>query len=91
MDLSVGSALGWVALGLAVGVLGRLVPGHEAMGWVGSLLAAVAGAVVGGLVAYVLKLSADPYSPAGWIVSVISAALALAFYHSAVTVRRRPV
>jgi uncharacterized membrane protein YeaQ/YmgE (transglycosylase-associated protein family) len=88
MGFIAGTAIGWVLLGLAVGALGRLVAGHVPMSWAGSLLAAIAGALAGGLVAAVLRLGTDPYSPAGWIVAIIAAALSLAAYHSAVVVRR---
>jgi uncharacterized membrane protein YeaQ/YmgE (transglycosylase-associated protein family) len=87
MDFMVNSVLGWVILGLIVGACAwLLVP--DPSGWVGSLVVAVIGSVVGGLIAYALRVGADPYSPAGWIMSVMGAALALATYHSTAGIRR---
>ncbi|HEY1375248.1 MAG TPA: GlsB/YeaQ/YmgE family stress response membrane protein [Gemmataceae bacterium] len=89
MELSFAAVLGWVALGLVVGVLARLVlPGADPMGWFATVFLGVVGAFVGGLLAYSLRLGADPHSPAGWILSVIGAVVALGVYQSAVA--RRP-
>jgi uncharacterized membrane protein YeaQ/YmgE (transglycosylase-associated protein family) len=46
---------GWLAIGLLAGALARLiVPGRDPMGWLGTLLLGLAGALVGGLLAGLL-------------------------------------
>ncbi len=88
MDLTINSAFTWMGLGLFIGISAAfLVPGHDPWGRVGTAFVAVVGSVLGGLIAYALRLGADPYSPAGWIVSVMGAALAMAAYHSNARIR----
>jgi uncharacterized membrane protein YeaQ/YmgE (transglycosylase-associated protein family) len=61
-------ALSWVASGLLVGVIVRLLPPWRGRGWVAALLLAIAGALAGGLGATVLGLGGlvglDPRSAA---------------------------
>jgi uncharacterized membrane protein YeaQ/YmgE (transglycosylase-associated protein family) len=43
--------LWWALVGLAIGLLGRLVvPGATPIGWLGTILAGIAGAILGGVV-----------------------------------------
>ncbi len=43
--------LWWALVGLAIGLLGRLiVPGRTPIGWLGTILAGIAGAILGGVV-----------------------------------------
>jgi uncharacterized membrane protein YeaQ/YmgE (transglycosylase-associated protein family) len=89
MSLTASAALGWVVVGLVMGVLARAaVPGHAPLAWLDALVVGCLGAVAGGLAATALKLGADPSSPAGWMLSVMGAAAALVVYHAAVLVRR---
>jgi len=76
------SILGWIIFGLIAGAIARLlVPGRDPMGWIATILLGIVGSVVGGMIAYALKLGTDPYQPAGWIFSIIGAIVALLIYH----------
>jgi uncharacterized membrane protein YeaQ/YmgE (transglycosylase-associated protein family) len=47
--------LGWIIVGLIIGALGRLVlPGPRPIGWLRTIVAGIAGAIAGGLLADVL-------------------------------------
>jgi uncharacterized membrane protein YeaQ/YmgE (transglycosylase-associated protein family) len=83
------SILGWILFGLIVGVIARLlVPGRDPMGWIATILLGIIGSVVGGLIAYALKLGTDPYQPGGWILSIIGAVIALLGYYWLTGTRR---
>jgi len=76
------SILGWILFGLIAGAIARLlIPGRDPMGWIATILLGIVGSVVGGLIAYALKLGTDPYQPAGWILSIIGAVIALLGYY----------
>ncbi|AGA30393.1 GlsB/YeaQ/YmgE family stress response membrane protein [Singulisphaera acidiphila] len=73
------SLLGWIVFGLIAGGIARLLhPGQDAMGTLGTLMLGVTGSLLGGGLAYVLKLGTSPYQPAGWIFSIIGAIILLA-------------
>ena len=50
-----------------------LHPGYEALGWGGTIVLGIVGSLVGGGLAYLLRLGTSPYEPAGWIMSIIGA------------------
>lgn len=76
----IGAVIGWVVFGLVAGAIARLLhPGPDAMGMGGTIMLGVAGSLVGGGIAYLLKLATTPYSPAGWIFSIIGAIILLSF------------
>jgi uncharacterized membrane protein YeaQ/YmgE (transglycosylase-associated protein family) len=73
-----GSVLGWIIFGLIAGTIARFLhPGYDRMGLVGTIILGVLGSVVGGGIAYLLRLGTTPYEPAGWILSVLGAILLL--------------
>lgn len=49
------------------------------MGWFSTMLLGVTGSLVGGGLAWVLRLGTTPYEPAGWILSILGAILLLVF------------
>jgi uncharacterized membrane protein YeaQ/YmgE (transglycosylase-associated protein family) len=52
LDIDIGSILGYILIGLIVGLLARLlVPGRDAIGLLGTLVLGVVGAVLGGWLA----------------------------------------
>jgi uncharacterized membrane protein YeaQ/YmgE (transglycosylase-associated protein family) len=52
IDTDIGSILGYVVIGLIVGVLARLlVPGRDPIGFFGTLIVGIVGAVLGGWLA----------------------------------------
>lgn len=76
----IGSLIGWVILGLVAGFLGRaLHPGRDSMGILSTIMLGVVGSLLGGGLAYVLKLGTGPYEPGGWILATIGAIVLLAF------------
>jgi len=89
-DIAGTSILGWIVFGLIVGALARfLIPGRDPMGWVATILLGIMGSVVGGLLAYALKLGTEPYAPASWVMSVLGAIAALLVYHWALGTGKR--
>jgi len=88
MDIAGTSILGWIVFGLIIGVIARLlVPGRDPMGIFATIMLGIAGSVVGGLIAYALRLGTSPYHPAGWIFSSIGGVVALLLYYK---LRGRP-
>jgi len=74
--------IGWIVFGLIAGAIARLLmPGRDPMGWLATIALGIIGSVVGGLIAYGLKLGTDPYAPAGWIFSIVGALLTLTAYY----------
>ena len=64
----IGSLIGWLVLGLVAGFLARLLhPGSDAMGLLATIVLGILGSLLGGGIAYVLKLGTSPYEPGGWI------------------------
>ena len=52
LDTDIGSILGYIVVGLVVGLLARLlVPGRDAIGLLGTLVIGIVGAVLGGWLA----------------------------------------
>lgn len=72
------SIIGWVIFGLIAGAIARLLhPGPDSMGWLGTIMLGIVGSLVGGGISYLLHLGTGPYSPAGWIMSIIGAIIML--------------
>lgn len=87
--MHIGSLIGWIIFGLIVGAIARLlVPGRDPMGWIATILLGIVGSVVGGLIAYALRLGTAPYEPAGWIFSIIGGIVALLGYYWLTGTRR---
>jgi uncharacterized membrane protein YeaQ/YmgE (transglycosylase-associated protein family) len=73
------SIIGWAIFGLIAGAIARMLhPGPDPMGWGMTMLLGVVGSLVGGAIAYVLRLGVSPYEPGGWIMSIIGAIVLLA-------------
>jgi uncharacterized membrane protein YeaQ/YmgE (transglycosylase-associated protein family) len=74
----IGYLLAVALSGLVIGALGRLVvPGHQQMGCVATMVAGIAGSIVGGLVGRVLF--GPNYAP-GLIISTLAAAGLIALF-----------
>ena len=72
------SIIGWVIFGLIAGAIARLIhPGPDSMGWLGTIMLGIVGSLLGGGLAYILRLGTSPYAPAGWIMSIIGAIILL--------------
>jgi uncharacterized membrane protein YeaQ/YmgE (transglycosylase-associated protein family) len=75
----IGSVLGWMLFGLIAGAIARLLyPGNQGMGWGMTMILGIAGSLLGGGVAYLLRLGVSPYEPGGWIMSILGAIVLLA-------------
>jgi uncharacterized membrane protein YeaQ/YmgE (transglycosylase-associated protein family) len=73
-----GAILGWIVLGLVAGGLARLLhPGPDRMGIGATIMLGVLGSLLGGGIAYVLKLGTTPYEPGGWILATVGAIILL--------------
>ncbi|CAN5278799.1 GlsB/YeaQ/YmgE family stress response membrane protein [soil metagenome] len=73
-------ALGWIGLGLVVGILAQLVlPGREPGGMVVTILLGIAGALLGGYVGQVAGFY-DVGEWPGFIGAAVGAVIALATY-----------
>jgi len=85
----IGAVIGWALFGLIAGALARLFhPGREPLGVLGTILLGVCGSLLGGGIAYVLRLATTPYAPAGYIFSIIGAIILLALGFFAAGPRR---
>jgi uncharacterized membrane protein YeaQ/YmgE (transglycosylase-associated protein family) len=81
------SALIFLAFGLVVGAIARLiVPGKEPGGWIISMLLGVAGAFLGGFLGRALGMYHEG-EPAGFVMSLIGAVIVVAGY-AAISRRR---
>lgn len=74
----IGSLIGWVILGLVAGFLARMLhPGNDSMGIGATIVLGILGSLLGGGIAYLLKLGTSPFEPGGWILATIGAIILL--------------
>jgi uncharacterized membrane protein YeaQ/YmgE (transglycosylase-associated protein family) len=72
-DLDIESILGYIVVGAIVGVVARfLVPGHDPMGIIGTLVLGILGAIIGGWAAGAIFEDTEGFD---WIASIVAAAL----------------
>jgi uncharacterized membrane protein YeaQ/YmgE (transglycosylase-associated protein family) len=72
------TVLSWCFYGLIIGALAKLLmPGKQGSDILPTILVGIAGSVLGGLISFILNLGASPFSPAGILISVVCAVLAL--------------
>ncbi len=65
---------GWLSIGAAVGTIARpRYPGSDSLGSIGTILAGIAGSLIGGGGTYLLGYGVAPTQAAGWIMSTIGA------------------
>jgi len=83
--------LGWIVAGLIIGAIAKFVmPGDDPGGIIVTILLGIVGALLGGGIGRALGLY-DPGEPAGWIMSILGAIVALAIYRMAFGGPRRTV
>ncbi len=77
------SIIGTIIVGFVVGLIARaIVPGVDALGFWLTAGLGVAGSIVGGVVAgFIWKSPDGKFHPAGWVLSVIGAAVLLWAYN----------
>jgi uncharacterized membrane protein YeaQ/YmgE (transglycosylase-associated protein family) len=72
-DLDVGSIIGYIVVGIVVGVLARfLVPGRDPMGLLGTIVLGILGALIGGWAAGAIF---NDTAGVDWIASIVAAVL----------------
>ena len=76
--------IGWIAIGAVAGILAKaLYPGAENIGIVLTILLGIAGALLGGFVAWIVG-AGDPidefFDISTWIASIVGAFVILAIY-----------
>ena len=72
------SIIGWIIFGAVAGLIARaLHPGRDSMGLAPTILLGIAGSLVGGAIAWMLRLGTGPYEPAHWIMSIVGAIILL--------------
>lgn len=72
------NVIGWMLFGLIAGAIARFLhPGYDRMGMAGTIILGILGSLVGGGIAYALRLGLNPYQPGGWILSIVGAILLL--------------
>lgn len=66
----------WLIFGLIAGAIARLlVPGRQAMSLLKTSLLGIVGSVIGGGISWLL--TGESMRPAGWILSIVGAVIAL--------------
>jgi uncharacterized membrane protein YeaQ/YmgE (transglycosylase-associated protein family) len=74
------SVVGWVMIGFVAGVVAHVVhPGLDSMGYSGTILLGVSGALFGGGGAYLFDYGTSPAQVAGWLTSIVGAVVPLSF------------
>jgi uncharacterized membrane protein YeaQ/YmgE (transglycosylase-associated protein family) len=72
--------LGWILFGLIIGALARLlVPGHQPIGLLKTMLLGIVGSFVGGFIGFLI-IGGDPLQSAGWIGSLLGAIIVVAIF-----------
>ena len=76
--------IGWIAIGLVAGIIAKaLYPGAEDFGIILTILLGIAGALLGGFVAWLLG-AGDPidefFDVSTWIASIVGALVILVIY-----------
>lgn len=88
-DFDVASILGYILVGIVVGVLARfLVPGRESMGWVGTIILGILGAVIGGWAAGEIF---EDTTGVDWIASIVAAVLLVLIWRAVTSNRTSTV
>ncbi|MEU6128009.1 GlsB/YeaQ/YmgE family stress response membrane protein [Saccharopolyspora sp. NPDC047091] len=78
----IGTAIGWIVLGLIAGFIARaVVPGKDDIGVLRTIVLGIVGSVVGGVVLGALTFGFRGFQPVGWIGSIIGAIIVLVVYN----------
>lgn len=75
--------LSWILLGLAAGAIGKaILPGKAEVGWFGTMLLGIGGAIVGGWVGSIVFHTGlgSFFSLRTWVLSVIGALIVISLY-----------
>ena len=73
----------WLLVGLVAGAIARfLVPGHDPMGWLGTIALGLVGSLLGGFLGDLMTGGDREISTAGLIGSVVGAVVVLLVYRA---------
>ena len=73
--------IGHAIFGLVIGLIARaIMPGHQHMGLILTMILGLVGAWLGGLIGRLLGLYKEPGHPAGWFMALIGALIVLFIY-----------
>ena len=74
------SIIGWILIGLVVGIVGKLLmPGRDPGGFILTTLLGITGALVGGFIGRLLGLYGEG-EPAGFLMAVVGSVVLLVIY-----------
>lgn len=81
----IGAIIVWAIFGLIVGAIARLLyPGPQSMGILATMLLGIVGSLLGGFISWIFTGGPEqPYSPAGWLMSIIGAIIVVWIYIAA--------
>jgi uncharacterized membrane protein YeaQ/YmgE (transglycosylase-associated protein family) len=80
--MGIGSIIGTIVVGFIVGLLARFFyPGAVEMGFFATSLLGIAGSILGGFLSSLFFKSPDGnFHPAGWVMSIVGAAILIWVY-----------
>jgi uncharacterized membrane protein YeaQ/YmgE (transglycosylase-associated protein family) len=82
--------IGWMLFGLIAGAIARFLhPGHDRMGMGATMILGILGSLVGGGIAYLLRMGFSAYHPGGWLMSILGAILLLWMGYAGARARAR--
>jgi uncharacterized membrane protein YeaQ/YmgE (transglycosylase-associated protein family) len=80
-NIVIGSLIGWIVLGFVAGFLARLLhPGRNPMTLLSTIILGIVGSLLGGAIAYALRLGTSPCQPGGWILATVGVIVVLAMH-----------
>ena len=72
------NVIGWLIFGLIAGAIARFLhPGYDRMGMTGTIILGILGSLLGGGIAFMLRMGMHSYQPGGWIMSILGSILLL--------------
>ena len=73
--MSAGNIISWILSGLVIGAIARLLlPGHDNLGWIGTIIVGIVGSFVGGFIGSFIKRPSNAgFHPAGFLMSLVGA------------------
>lgn len=82
MDIAATTVIGWLMIGLIVGILGQsFTQGRRPMNWVASILTGMIGSLIGGFLGSLMRLHTEPHYTAGWLMGIAGAIIAVLLYN----------
>ena len=73
---TLGTIISWAVFGLVIGLIARMLyPGHQPLGFFGTMILGIVGSFIGGFIAWMFGFRPDDgaFSGSGWIMSIVGA------------------